>query len=281
MTAHRDGHAGLAKGIFSLKAGMFFCLIVSFCIQLHAQPQPAIRPPVVRDTAMQVPPLRVLFIGNSYTFYNDLPVQLQQIAASMGEGRAIKTERVVVGGRSLKQHWEDTVALAAIKRGGWDYVILQEHSLGALNAPDTMRKYIRLFDQEIRNIGAYTVLYMTWARQHRPESQDTIARVYSSIGREIKALVAPVGLAWQRVRHEYPAIVLFDPDGTHPSPEGSYLAACVFYAVFYVRAPLGANCDLCVEKDSTPVNLVNIVYSEANILQRIAWEAYLRYTFAK
>lgn len=281
MMGYKNSHTGLAKGICSLKVGIFFFFIVSLCGQLHAQPYPQIRPPVIRDTAMLIPPLRILFIGNSYTFYNDLPVQLQQISASMGESRAIKTERVVVGGRSLKQHWEDTVALAAIKRGGWDYVILQEHSLGALNAPDTMRKYIRMFDQEVRNVGAQTVLYMTWARQHKPESQDTIARVYSSIGREIRALVAPVGLAWQRVRHEYPAIVLFDPDGTHPSPEGSYLAACVFYAVFYVRAPFGANCDLCVEKDSTPVNLVNIVYSEANILQRIAWETYLRYTFAK
>lgn len=279
MTEYTNNHAGRTQGQFLLKAGMILFLLAGLCTQVFAQP--SLHPPLLRDSTLSIPPIRVLFIGNSYTFYNDLPVQLQQIAASMRETRTIQTERVVVGGRSLKQHWEDTVALAAVRRGGWDYVILQEHSLGALNAPDTMRKYIGLFNQEIRKTGAQTVLYMTWARQHRPESQDTIARMYTGIGREIRALVAPVGLAWQRVRREYPAIVLFDPDGTHPSPEGSYLAACMFYAMFYVRAPLGADCDLCVEKDSTPVNLVNIVYSEANVLQRIAWETYLRYTFAK
>ncbi len=232
------------------------------------------------DSTGALPPLRVLFIGNSYTFYNDMPKQLQQIATSMGDKRRIITERVVYGGRALREHWSDTLALAAIRRGGWDLVVLQEHSLGALNAPDTMRKYIRMFCEEIRKVGAIPVLYMTWARQYRPESQDSIARVYSRIGRDVGALVAPVGLAWQRVRHEYPAIVLFDPDGTHPSSEGSYLAACVFYALFSARCPLGADFSICVERDSTPVHLVNMVYNEADILQRVAWETYLKYIYS-
>ncbi len=232
------------------------------------------------DSTGSLPPLRVLFIGNSYTFYNDMPRQLQQIATSMGDKRTIITERVVYGGRALKEHWTDTLALAAIRRGGWDLVVLQEHSLGALNASDTMRKYIRLFSEEIRNAGAIPVLYMTWARQHRPISQDSIARVYTSIGRDVGALVAPVGLAWQRVRQQYPAIVLFDPDGTHPSSEGSYLAACVFYALFSARCPLGADFSICIEKDSTPVHLVNMVYNEADILQRVAWETYLKYIYS-
>jgi len=232
------------------------------------------------DSTGAIPPLRVLFIGNSYTFYNDMPWQLQQIAASVGDKRAILTERVVKGGRSLKEHWEDSLALAAIHRGGWDIVVLQEHSLGALNAPDTMRKYMKLFCDEVKRIGAVPVLYMTWARRHRPESQDTIAKMYTSIGREAGALVAPVGLAWQRVRREYPALILFDPDGTHPSSEGSYLAACVFYAVFKGRCPLGADFSICIEQDDSPVHLVNMVYNEADILQRVAWETYLRYIYS-
>lgn len=237
-------------------------------------------PSVVPDSLGKLPPVRILFIGNSYTFYNDMPRQLQEIAASMGDERTIITERVVKGGRALREHWNDTLALAAIRRGGWDLVVLQEHSLGALNAPDTMRKYIRLFTEEIRKVGAVPVLYMTWARQYNPKSQDSISRVYTRIGREFGAVVAPVGLAWQRVRHEYPAIVLFDPDGTHPSGEGSYLAACVFYAVFSARCPFGAEFNICAERDSTPVQLVNMVYSEADILQRIAWETYLEYTYS-
>lgn len=265
--------ANFTKGKILGGIGLLFVVLCVHSVALHA----ALRPPLLRDSTLAIPPLRVLFIGNSYTFYNDMPQQLRQLTLSGGELRVAQVERVVVGGRNLKQHWEDSVARAAIAKGSWDYIVLQEHSLGALQAPDTMRKYMRLFDAEIRNSGAQTILYMTWARQLKPESQREITRVYTSIGRELGALVVPVGLAWEQVQRRYPTLVLFDPDGTHPNAKGSYLAACVFYSSLYVKAPLGLVNTICIEKDAVPFALATLIYDEATLLQRIAWEAYLQY----
>lgn len=257
--------------------GFLFVVLCIHSTVLHA----ALRPPLMRDSTLAIPPLRVLFIGNSYTFYNDMPQQLRQLALSGGELRVAQVERVVVGGRNLKQHWEDTVARAAISKGHWDYIVLQEHSLGAIQAPDTMRKYMRLFDAEVHKVGAQTILYMTWARQLKPESQREITRMYTSIGKELGALVVPVGLAWEQVQRTYPALVLFDPDGSHPNAKGSYLAACVFYSLLYVKAPLGLVNTICIERDSAPFTIATLVYDEAMILQRIAWEAYLQYKYSQ
>lgn len=270
-------YANFARRTFPCGVGIFFFVLCLSSTALNA----ALRPPLVRDASLAIPPLRILFIGNSYTFYNDMPQQLRQLALSGGEIRIAQVERVVVGGRNLKQHWEDTVARAAIAKGDWDYVVLQEHSLGALQAADTMRKYMGLFDAEVRKVGAHTMLYMTWARQVKPETQKEITRVYTSIGRELGALVVPVGLAWEQVQRTYPTLVLFDPDGSHPNAKGSYLAACVFYSSLYVKAPLGLANTLCIEKEAVPFALASLIYDEATLLQRIAWESYLQYKYTQ
>jgi hypothetical protein len=80
---------------------------------------------------------------------------------------------------------------------------------------------------------------MTWARQHSPESQPVITEAYNSIGQELGAIVVPVGLAWQRFLAEHKSPVLHDKDQSHPSPAGSYLAACVFLAVLLKLNPVG------------------------------------------
>ena len=91
----------------------------------------------------------------------------------------------------------------------------------------------------IKQAGSKTVLYMTWARQYAPDSQAAITDAYNSVGKEIGAIVVPVGLAWQQfiAKHDQP--VLYDRDGSHPSLAGSYFAACVFLAALLKINPVG------------------------------------------
>src|SRR4051794_28191709 len=96
-----------------------------------------------------------------------------------------------------------------------------------------------LFDQAIRQAGSKTVLYMTWARQHTPEAQQTIASAYNTIGEELGAIVVPVGLAWQSFLAKHDKPVLHDRDQSHPTLAGSYLAACVFLAELLKENPQG------------------------------------------
>jgi hypothetical protein len=82
-------------------------------------------------------------------------------------------------------------------------------------------------------------LYLTWARRNAPEAQAAITAAYSSIARELGATLVPAGLAWERSLKEQPEIVLHDKDNSHPTLAGSYLAACVFFAVLFDDSPIG------------------------------------------
>jgi photosystem II stability/assembly factor-like uncharacterized protein/lysophospholipase L1-like esterase len=190
-------------------------------------------------TAAQARPLRVLFIGNSYTYFNDLPGLVASLARGARPSRAVHTEMVAQPGASLRDHWLDGAALAAIRRTRWDAVVLQEQSmLGVMlvhgrptvNDPDQFHAFGRRFIREITAAGATPVLYLTWARRPTPDTQDRLTRAYAALAAATGARLAPVGVAWQQARAQRPALELFDPDGTHPSPAGSYLAAATLLA---------------------------------------------------
>lgn len=191
--------------------------------------------------------VRVLFIGNSFTNRNDLPGLVAKLAAAARAPRDLLTDRVIANGRALKTHWERAEAAEAIRRERWDYVVLQEQSTLPLKNRRRMHESITLFDRQIREAGARTVLYMTWARLNAWELQDELADAYLSIGRYLGAIVVPVGMAWQRVLREHPEIVLHDRDGSHPSFAGSYLAACVFVATLFEVDPVGLSVDAPVQ----------------------------------
>lgn len=182
---------------------------------------------------------RVLFIGNSLTFREgaDLPGALSS--------PDLEAARLTEDGESLRGHWEKGRAVAAIRSGRWDFVVLQDESSRPLADPAGMEKDARLFDAEIRKSGARTVLFATWARRERPESQAAIDAAYSRLGIALGAAVAPVGAAWARALGERPGLELHAADGNHAAPLGAYLAARVLARTLSaggapVRAPEGA-----------------------------------------
>src|SRR6516164_6894409 len=204
-------------------------------------------------------PLKALFIGNSFTARNDLPGLVAQLAAA--RGRRLEHRLISAGGASLRTHWNAGVALAAIRGGQYDHVVLQEQSTLPVKNAKRMHENVRLFDEAIRAAGAKTVLYMTWARQHEPESQQAITDAYASIGRELGATVVPVGLAWQRFLGKHDQPVLHDKDQSHPTLAGSYLAACVFLAVLFKESPVGI-----------PGEVPGLSEKNLALLQKVAWQ---------
>ena len=181
--------------------------------------------------------INILFIGNSFTQRNDLPGLLVGMAAERKV--RIQHKLISVGGASLRTHWNAGKAAKAITADRYDYVVLQEQSTLPVKNAQRMAENVRLFDETIKQAGSKTVLYMTWARQHAPESQKAITDAYNSIGKEVGAIVVPVGLAWQKflAKHERP--LLYDRDQSHPSLAGSYFAACVFLAALLKINPVG------------------------------------------
>ena len=136
----------------------------------------------------------ILFIGNSFTQRNDLPGLLVGMAAERKV--RIQHKLISVGGASLQTHWNSGKAAKAITADRYDYVVLQEQSTLPVKNAARMAENVRLFDEMIKQAGSKTVLYMTWARQNAPESQKAITDAYNSTGKEVGAIVVPVGLAW-------------------------------------------------------------------------------------
>jgi hypothetical protein len=121
---------------------------------------------------------------------------------------------------------------------------------------------------------------MTWAKEAFPDQIGTLSGEYRGAGERLGTPVLPVGMAWDRVRRERPGLDLFHPDGSHPSPVGTYLAASVMYAALTGRPPQGAPGTLSgiametpgVVVSPDPVVLVDVDPETAAYLHRVAWE---------
>jgi len=197
----------------------------------------------------------------------------------------LETEVVAAAGATLKSHWQTKTALRAIRETRWDFVVLQEQSGMPLQDTNTMHLYARLFDAEIKKVHAKTVFFLTWSRKAKPETQASITEAYKAIASELNAEVAPVGVAWQNVNSKK-AATLYNLDGSHPSPLGSYLAACVFYAVFYQKSPLGLSPAVYSTQFDQGRNgdlkLVGKLGNEdARFIQTMAWQTVTNFSLQK
>jgi hypothetical protein len=202
------------------------------------------------------PDARVLFIGNSYTFYNNLPQMVSDLADSAGV--RIEVEAVTEGGAWLRDHLRDGVAGERIGSGDFDYVVIQEQSAvpSDLNlAREQMYPSAISFSSEAAAAGATLVLFETWG--HLSGFSQTGHSSYNSMQNEINSTyhelsellgkpLAPAGEAWQISLNSARGIRLHDPDKSHPTPEGSYLAALVIAATITGVSPEEMTADLGV-----------------------------------
>lgn len=222
--------------------------------------------------AQSAVPGKVLFIGNSYTYFWNLP---QQVAALGQSGdHLISTRQSTVGGSNLGQHWRGErklTSLELLQQGNFDAVVLQDHSMRSIDAPDSLRYFMEQFAQVAKEKGADVYLYLTWAREWDPYMQATITREYTQTARAIGATIVPVGPAWAKARSLRPELKLYDPDGSHPSPLGTYLTACVFYGILTGESPLNLPHRLISEDHEGEKLYLNIqAANDARFCQNVA-----------
>lgn len=207
--------------------------------------------------------LRVLFVGNSYTYYNNLPAILEDLGRARPADPTIETGMIVEGGATLLEHAENERTLRAIRVGAWDHVVLQAQS--AFGNVHLVNGEYRIVDpggfyrgatalvSRAREVGARPLLLQHWRRRDAPDRDHRkIAHAFMHLGRRLGVRVAPVGVAWEEVRDaDASNIELYAEDGSHPAPGGSYLGAAVLYEVLTGRSPLG----LPGEARGPPVNV--------------------------
>ena len=232
--------------------------------------------------------LKILFIGNSYTYYNSTPEVVKALLQERFPKQEVETQLISGGGMTLADHWKNESTLESIQSGAWDYVVLQEQSkLGMglvidnktyFGPTDLFFEHARKFDAAIKEAGAETVFLMTWSVRDQPEEQAILSHAYSTIAKELDAMVAPVGLVWDEVRTN-PSISLYADDGGHPSPAGSYLSAITLYATLMEDNPKGlsesisgARLSSTGERISDKELLVELSAEDAQLIQESSWD---------
>ena len=202
--------------------------------------------------------IRILLIGNSFITYNGgVAKQLQAIAPSAD------IAEIAVGGYTLEDHWNKGDALKTIQQGGRTFVVLQEQSQTPVFSRQKFFDAVRKFNSEILKNKATTILLMTWERPDSARSgvtAENLASAYQSIGTQLGIIIAPAGLAFARSRREKPELALSIQDG-HPTPSGTFLAACVLYAKLMKQNPIG-----------NAYTDASIAPEVGNYLKRVAWE---------
>lgn len=209
----------------------------------------------------------VLFIGNSYTYSHNVPNTIKLIAKSNGDD--LIYDQNTPGGYSLDRHKKNTTSLRKIKSKNWDHIILQDQSQTPAYWFDAFfngsKSLINIINEAHPCVNT-TIFFMTWGREHDYEPmQKLTTNNYNKVAKIFGTEVAPVGVAWKKVREEKDPVKLYSGDGSHQSFAGTYLAACVFYATIFDKSPIGIS-----YKGS-------LSDADAKYLQEKAFEAYNEY----
>ena len=186
-------------------------------------------------------PSRVLFIGNSFTYYNGgIHNHLSEMVRAAHPERNTLIDSLTAPNQTVQGHYRSVLTESALRRESWDVVVIQGASLEPVEN-DTRKEfgmYSALLAKKIRSYDAQVALFMTWAYRSRPSMIDQLAIAYLETGNNISALVVPVGLAWEQFRRQRSIADLYS-DNRHPSMRGTYLATCVFYAALFHESPVG------------------------------------------
>ena len=180
--------------------------------------------------------MKVLFVGNSHTYFNTLPYMVSSLAKS--KGLDIDFTMLVKGGQTLDGHLRGSQLLPNIHYGNYDLVILQDAAtmfLGAENYDFVVAK----IKTEIDKTKAKTALYMPWASRGCDERHQLLIECAEKQAKKHSIPAAIVGLPWTRVLKEHPEIELYYDDNKHASGAGSYLAACVILKSIFGISPIG------------------------------------------
>ena len=174
--------------------------------------------------------LHILFIGNSHTYCNDMPLLVKRRAENAGYDCSVAM--LAHPGWYLAQHAQWPEARFNILHGGYDYVVLQEHA-HPFGPVETYHEGAAALNGLIRKAGSVPVLYAVWSEKAKPEMQAVMNAAHEQVAKEIGALLAPVGENWQQYQENHPDLELYADDGEHASPAGSDFAASVIWETIY------------------------------------------------
>jgi hypothetical protein len=245
-----------------------------------AQTKPVVPKPIVTSLGPDFPKTEI-FIGNSFFYYNNgMPDHVRRLetAADPDHAHDYHNTMVTIGGSGFD--WHDVESYFRPNAIGsysfdehnnivfhnrdklFDVAVMMDCSQCPIHPKlnTVFTEYAKKNSDIVRAHGARPVFFMSWAYADKPEMTAQLAEAYTIAGNDNNALVIPAGLAFARAISKQPELNLYAPDKRHPSPAGTYLAACTTFAALTGRSPVGN------------AYLAGIDEPTAHLLQTVAWE---------
>ncbi len=241
--------------IAAVVVGFFFLLEIVFGV-IAGTPTAVSKAAFSKVAGEPARTVSILFIGNSFTYANDIPGMLVQVASSDATNKVrLEVRSVVRGGATLNYLFHNAQASHVLKQQHWDYLVLQEQSewTGSQARIDDTYSSVNQWNQAARQIGATPALYETWAdkagsptytdqrsyffRQTPDQVQENIDAQSRALARRFDMAIVPVGRSWAYAEKQSNAPNLYAADYHHPSIAGSYLTGLIFYRFFTGNAP--------------------------------------------
>ncbi len=210
---------------------------------------------------------RILFVGNSLTYVNDLPGMVKALADS-AHLPTVQAAQVANPDFSLEDHWNDGQAKTVISKGGWTYVVMQQGPSAVLANRANLREWVATFSQLIRSKGGVPALYQIWPQQVDIADFDASSESYRLAAQDVGGVFLQAGNAWRGAWARDPSLVLYAPDGLHAAVEGTYVAALTIFGGLFHRSVVGAPRGLTVTGGSFQISAAH-----ALLLQQAADEA--------
>lgn len=239
-----------------------------------------------KDTEENEQTIKILFVGNSHTYYNNLPKMVEGLAGA--DGINCETEAITESGYKLYEFADRNNEFGAkvydaLSSNNWDYVVLQENRKKLVEKPESAEKAVKTLYEYIKKSGAKLVMYSTHPDEVESDFQingntmhltnyeieQILTKNNFALSNQYDGLTAVSGLNFMRAGTFNPTINLYKSDNLHPSVEGSYLAACTIYATVFNKSPFG-NLYLPGSDYDTEQLLKNVDSEHAITLQQIA-----------
>ena len=186
---------------------------------------------------------RILFIGNSFTYYWNMPRMVEKMSEHYNLNWDV--DQSTLGGAYLEQHWEGERKLLTRKllsNGNYNHIILQDHSTNPVLNPENSRTFLKKFVNLSLKNNPKWYFYSTWMYPYLRQKSDhllPINKFYKKLQTEIGHNVVEVGKVFEIFSNKHPEINLLNDDFKHPSPQGSYLIACVIFTQLSDESPIG------------------------------------------
>lgn len=216
--------------------------------------------------------LRVLFVGNSFSYYYNLP-EVVNAMSDYSETVYIDTRHSLVGGSDLEQHLKGengTETLKILDNEKFDYVVLNHHSLATIKEANTFYETSKKMVELIRSKGSKPVFMMTWAYNSNPLMLKTIAAAYEEMCSKLGVDLVPCGKLFDEVRIRRPDLNMFEDDDKHPSKHATYLNGLTFFKYFTnEKASKISNRITTADKNGQKLYLLLLSQEKAGFLQQL------------